>query len=148
MNKRPQRATTSTCGRPNMPNMHPARCLSDTLNYMLGWLYPTWWLLALLFGGLWWTSIIHNSDKTQSEIWKTYGSDSAGRGKCLFYVTFFKSRRLVWPNQKILTTSVDLCWLIMTFSFWKNWIWPLLSTKKTLFTAPSTWPNSQILLLL
>ena len=26
---------------------------------------------------------------------------------------FFKSRMLVWPNQKILTTSVDLRWLIL-----------------------------------
>ena len=30
---------------------------------------------------------------------QTYGSVSAGREKCLFYVlSFFKSRKLVWPN--------------------------------------------------
>ena len=39
----------------------------------------------------------------------SYGSVSPGRGKCLFYgIFFFKSRRLVWLNQTILTTSVDL----------------------------------------
>ena len=46
---------------------------------------------------------------------------------------FFKSRRLVWLNQTILTTSVDLWWLIMTFSFWKSWIWLLLSKKNTFY---------------
>ena len=38
-----------------------------------------------------------------------YGSVSPGRGKCLFNVLFFfQSRRVVWLNQTILTTSVDL----------------------------------------
>ena len=38
-----------------------------------------------------------------------YGSVSAGQEKCLFYVPFFlKSRKLVWPNQAMLMTSVDL----------------------------------------
>ena len=56
----------------------------------------------------------------------SYGSVSPGRGKCPFNVLFFLSRRLVWLNQTILTTSVDLWWLIMTFWFWKSWIWLLL----------------------
>ena len=45
-----------------------------------------------------------------------YGSVSAGLGKCLFCVTFL--RRLVWLNQKILTTSDDLCWPIATSGCW------------------------------
>ena len=46
-----------------------------------------------------------------------YGSVSAGREKCLFYVLLFlkQRRRLVWPNQAILMTSFDLRWLIMTW---------------------------------
>ena len=55
-----------------------------------------------------------------------------GENVC-FTVFFFKSRRLVWLNQTILTTSVDLWWLIMTFSFWKSWIWLLLSKKNTFY---------------
>ena len=39
----------------------------------------------------------------------------------------------MWLNQTILTTSVDLWWLIMTFSFWKSWIWLLLSKKNTFY---------------
>ena len=46
---------------------------------------------------------------------------------------FKKSRRLMWPNQKILTTSVDLCWLIVSSGCWKTWIWPLLSKKTTFY---------------
>ena len=33
---------------------------------------------------------------------------------CISFCRMGKSRRLVWPNQKILMTSVDLRWLIMT----------------------------------
>ena len=51
--------------------------------------------------------------KTSSNLY-IYGSVSPGRGKCLLNV---KCRRLVWLNQTILTTSVDLWSLIMTFSF-------------------------------
>ena len=39
----------------------------------------------------------------------------------------------MWLNQTILTTSVDLWSLIMTFSFWKSWIWPLLSKNNTFY---------------
>ena len=39
----------------------------------------------------------------------------------------------MWLNQTILTTSVDLWWLIMTFAFWKSWIWLLLSKKNTFY---------------
>ena len=66
-------------------------------------------------------------------VFYTYGSDSAGRGKCLLNGIFFLSRRLVWLNQTILTTSVDLWSLIMTVWFYKSWIWPLLSKNNTFY---------------
>ena len=51
------------------------------------------------------------------------GSVSPGRRKCLLNILFFNSRRLVWPNQKILMTSVDLFMLLqqnLTLPFQKN----------------------------
>ena len=79
----------------------------------------------------------------EKPIWVSF--PRTGKMSVLRYF-FFKSIRLVWLNQTILTTSVDLWWLIMTFWFWKSWIWPLLS-KKTLFTAPSTWPIRRFLVI-
>ena len=48
-----------------------------------------------------------------------------GENGCfMFNIWGRKSRRLLWPNQKILTTSVDLCWLIVNSACRKNLIWP------------------------
>ena len=62
-------------------------------------------------------------------IWVTF----CRTGKMSVFCPFFKSRRLVWPNQAILMTSFDLRWLIMTCLCLWRWFWPLLSKKTTFY---------------
>ena len=57
-----------------------------------------------------------------------------------FMSNFFSSRRLLLQNQWILTTSIDLCWPIMTWGWLESQFWPFPSKKKHIFWYPEVDP--------
>ena len=72
-----------------------------------------------------------------ADIWVSFPRTGKMAVLCLI---FFLSRRLLLQNQWILTTSIDLCWPIMTCSWLESEFWPFPSKKNTFF-GTLKWTN-------